>query len=201
LSKDVSNIRNIKDLSINLLEIAECNLLLSIKDLKPEEIFKQLLPDINPINWIFGHCMSHLDYVFNELCQGKKMITEEIHNHYAFGVSKEIAKSTPPISFKKLVDLYLQISKNTFDYLKKLPEEKFRAAPEASIKSEIKETLMEFIQRVSLHFMGHMGQIVLIRRNIGNPGSSFVAGIEKNSRIRHLENWQKWWLENKEKFK
>ena len=48
--------------------------------------------------------------------------------------------------------------------------------------------------------MGHMGQIVLIRRSIGNPGFGFVAGMSKENREKRITQWKKWWEENKENF-
>lgn len=192
--------RNIKELSISLLEIADCNLLLSIINLEKEQVMKQIGEDVNYIAWIFGHCASHMDFICGELCQGYRKLSEEEGACYSFGVSKEELKEGLPTTFKELVESYLEIRKDAFDYLNKLPEEKFRLVPEADAGKKTKESLMQAIQRVALHYMGHMGQIVLIRRAIGNPGYGFVAGMNKENREKRIAQWTEWWEKNKEKF-
>ena len=192
--------RNEKELSIELLEIAECNLLLSIIGLEKEQVLKQIDEEVNPIGWIFGHCASHMDYIFGELCIGKRLLTEEESKYYAYGVSKDKVKEGLPTSFKDLIESYLKIREDAFNYLKKLPEEKYREVPEADTEKQAKESGMQAIQRVALHYMGHMGQIILIRRSIGNPGFGFVAGMSKENREKRIAQWMKWWEENKEDF-
>ena len=84
--------RNIKELSMTLLEIADCNLLLSTIGLKEDQVMKQIGEEVNQITWIFGHCASHMDYIFGELCQGKRLLTKEENEAYAYGVSKDKIK-------------------------------------------------------------------------------------------------------------
>ena len=192
--------RDIKELSITLLEIADCNLLLSTIGLVEEQVLKQIGEEVNHITWIFGHCASHMDYIFGELCQGKRLLIEEENDAYAYGVSKEKINEGLPNTFKDLIEKYLKIRKEAFDYLNKLPEEKYREVPEADAGKQAKESVMQAIQRVALHYMGHMGQIILIRRSIGNPGFGFVAGMSKENREKRIDQWMKWWEENKEKF-
>ncbi|NPE07783.1 MAG: DinB family protein [Asgard group archaeon] len=192
--------RNIKELSIILLEIADLNFLLSTIGLEKEQVLKQIVKEVNHITWIFGHCASHMDYIFGGLCQGKRLLTEEESEAYAYGVSKDKINEGLPNTFKDLIERYLKIRKETFDYLNKLPEEKYREVPEADAGKQTKESVMQAIQRVALHYMGHMGQIILIRRSIGNPGFGFVAGMTKENREKRIDQWMKWWEENKEKF-
>ena len=192
--------RNIKDLSFTLLEIADCNLLLSTIGLEKEQVLKQIGEEVNHIAWIFGHCTSHMDYIFGELCQGKSLLTEEESKYFAYGVSKDKVNEGLPTTFKDLIESYLKIREGAFDYLKKLPEEKYREVPEVDAGKQAKESVMQAIQRVALHYMGHMGQIVLIRRAIGNPGFGFVAGMSKENREKRIAQWMKWWEENKEDF-
>ncbi len=141
-----------------------------------------------------------MDFICGELCQGYRKLSEEEGACYSFGVSKEEINEGLPTSFKELIESYLEIRKDAFDYLNKLPEEKFRQVPEADAGKKSQESLMQAIQRVSLHFMGHMGQIVLLRRALGNPGFGFVAGMTKENREKRIDQWMKWWEENKEKF-
>ncbi len=200
MTETSSDKRNVKELSITLLEIADCNLLLSTIGLEKEQVLKQIGKEVNHIAWIVGHCASHMDIIFGELCQGKRQLTEEESIIYAYGVSKDKINKGLPTSFKDLVESYLKIREEAFDYLNKLPEEKYREVPEADAGKQVKESIMQVIQRVALHYMGHMGQIILIRRAIGNPGFGFVAGMSKENREKRIDQWMKWWEENKEKF-
>ncbi|MFW9975477.1 MAG: hypothetical protein ACFFDQ_09450, partial [Candidatus Thorarchaeota archaeon] len=65
---------------------------------------------------------------------------------------------------------------------------------------EYEENLLQSIQRIAFHYMGHVGQIVLIRRALGNPGPTFVGGISSIGREKIREKWNAWWKENKETF-
>jgi len=100
------------------------------------------------------------------------------------------------MTFEELVDTYLDISTSGFSYLKQLDETHFGQV----IFPEIDETLEKSVQRLSLHFLGHVGQIVLIRRALGNPGSSFVGGVQLKRRKTMMEEWTSWWQTSKRKF-
>lgn len=84
------------------------------------------------------------------------------------------------------------------DYLYKLPEEKFTDLPENNDESNT-ETVSESIQRISLHFLGHTGQIYLIKRELGK-GGYFVAGVKKKSRDASRIKWLNWWNVHKENY-
>jgi hypothetical protein len=66
---------------------------------------------------------------------------------------------------------------------------------------EYSETLLQSIQRIALHFMGHVGQIVLIRRALGNPGPTFVGGVSLIGRDKIKQKWNTWWSDSKQDFK
>ncbi len=200
MAEEIIDNRGMKEYAMDLLEIADCNLLLSIINLEKEQVMKQIKKDVNPIAWIFGHCASHMDFICGELCQGYRKLSEKEGACYSFGVSKEAIEEGLPTSFKELVESYLLIRKDAFDYLYKLPEEKFRHVPEADAGKNTNESILQSIQRIALHFMGHMGQIVMLRRAIGNPGYGFVAGMTKENREKRITQWMNWWEENKDKF-
>jgi hypothetical protein len=61
------------------------------------------------------------------------------------------------------------------------------------------ETLCELIQRISLHFLGHTGQIYLIKRELGK-GGYFVTGVKKKHRDASRIKWLNWWNANKDKY-
>ena len=187
-----------KDTIIEVLEIAECNLLNSLKGLQPDDIYKQILPEVNHIAWIFGHCAVHLHWTIDLSYKEQRTYSEEVCHYYRYGTSKEeILNNPPPIGFRNIVDSYLEISCSSFEYLQSLDEDAiykdFTGYPE--------ETLLQALYRVALHYMGHMGQIVLIRRALGNPGSSFVDGATKSRRDLVLEEWDSWWIESRDEFK
>jgi hypothetical protein len=123
-----------------------------------------------------------MDYMFNHLCQGKRMVTDE---------------SIQGLCVRDLIDAFLQVSISTFNYLKELPEDKFNELPENN-KNNV-ETVSELIQRVALHFLGHTGQIIWIKKHIGK-GGAFVMGVKKKQRDDSRIKWLKWWNENKEKY-
>jgi hypothetical protein len=187
-----------KSIAIDLLEIAEVNLLNSILKIRPEDVHKQVLPEFNTISWILGHCFSHFHMVLCDTCQEKEMISKEVGHHFRYGTTKEeIAKSGSPLKFLQLVDEYLHLSADGFAYLQTLEDEDFGKV----IFPEINETLLHSIERIAFHYMGHMGQIVLLRHALGNPGPSFVGGAKESSRKKMRDEWNSWWSENKGNFK
>ncbi|MHA1388152.1 MAG: DinB family protein, partial [Candidatus Thorarchaeota archaeon] len=190
-------VKIMKESTIDLLRIAESNLLYSFKDIRPKEVNKQAIPGANTISWILGHCFSHLHMVLSKTCQDIQLLGDETTHYYRYGTTKEeIAGTESLLIFEELVDKYLEISEMSFTYLKNLYDTDFQKV----IFPEIEETLGRSIQRISLHFLGHVGQIVMIRRSLGNPGSSFVGGSHPNSRKRMREEWDAWWKRSKSSF-
>ncbi|MFW9922856.1 MAG: DinB family protein [Candidatus Thorarchaeota archaeon] len=200
MKKDIIDERNEKELSIDFLEIAEFNLFLSLYDLKPAEIRKQVSPEINHIYWIFGHCITHMDSVFCFECQDFRIFNENELKYFGYGTKKEDIMKDEPLTYVELIDKFLELSKKTKKYLAELPAEKFRIPPEKNQSENVVEPLYSSIQRVALHIMGHMGQIIMIRRLLGNPGKSFVAGIDREQRRKNFINLENWWKENKSKY-
>ena len=187
-----------KLLAIEFLEIAEANLLNSLVKLRPEDVYKQAHPQFNTIAWIVGHCAVHFHMVLSKTCQGKSIFSDEIGHYFRYGTTKkEISESELPITFSELIDEYLQISSEGFLYLHTLGDADF----EKVIFPEINETLMHSIQRIALHYMGHMGQIVLLRRALANPGPTFVGGVKESSRKKMREEWISWWNNVRDDFK
>ena len=188
---------SLKKYAIESLEIAQWNVLKAIFRLQPEDFEEEIKPNFNPINWILGHLTIQMDYNFNYLCQGKRIVTEAFLQYY-HPPRVEIEEITDfPISIKELIDTFLEVSESSFNYLKNLPEEKFSELPEHNENNT--ETVSELLQRVSLHFLGHTGQIIWIKKHLGK-GGAFVMGIKKKQRDDSKIKWQKWWNENKEKY-
>ncbi|MHA2142548.1 MAG: hypothetical protein ACXADC_17660 [Candidatus Thorarchaeota archaeon] len=187
----------VKTAIIDLLATSECNLLMSLNGLRPEDIYMQVLPEVNHIGWIFGHCAVHLDWVLSFMKKGMRTFSEEVRHYYRYGTTKlEILDAGPPISFRDLIDRYLGVSESFSEFLTGIEEhELYEVFP-----GEPGENLFQTIMRVLLHFMGHSGQIVLIRLALGNPGPSFVSGATEQARTRLMTEWHDWWKREKEKF-
>ena len=188
---------SLKKYAIESLEIAQWNVLKAIFRLQPEDFEEEIKPNFNPINWILGHLTIQMDYNFNYLCQGKRIVTEAFLQYY-HPPRVEIEEITDfTLSIKELIDTFLEVSESSFNYLNNLPEEKFSELPEHNENNT--ETVSELLQRVSLHFLGHTGQIIWIKKHLGK-GGAFVMGIKKKQRDDSKIKWQKWWNENKEKY-
>ncbi|MHA1968172.1 MAG: hypothetical protein ACW964_10265 [Candidatus Hodarchaeales archaeon] len=187
----------LKTFAIGTFEIAEWNVLKAIFRLKPKDFDKQITPKLNPIRWIIGHLIMHMDTIFNHLCLGERKLTQEFRSYFSSGLERE-KEGTFPISSKELINSFLEFSKTSFNYLNNLPEEKFTKLPENNDKSNT-ETIGELIQRISLHFLGHTGQIYQIKRELGK-GGYFVTGLKKKQRDASRIKWLNWWNSNKEKY-
>ena len=188
---------SMKKSTIELLRIAECNLLYSFKDIQPEEVNKRIIPDFNSISWMLGHCFAHFHMILCSTLQKTKLLTDDESHFYRYGTTKqEIDDVGSPLTFEELIDKYLEISESGYSHLEQLDESDFRKI----IFPEIEETLVTSIQRMSLHYLGHVGQIVLIRKALGNPGSSFVGGAHPERRKKMLDEWNSWWTKSKQSF-
>lgn len=188
---------NAADMAIEAVEIAECNLLNSFLGIMPDQVYQQVLPEFNSIGWIFGHCAVHYHWVINLSYQAERVYSEDVCTYFRYGTTKEeILEVSPPISFHNLVDGYLKITESSIKYLRQAGEEvihdSFSAAPN--------ESLLQSLHRMAFHFMGHMGQIVMIRRALNNPGPSFVDGVTRTQREKILKNWNEWWIQNRYSF-
>jgi hypothetical protein len=188
---------SLKKYAIESLEIAQWNVLKAIFRLQSEDFEEQIKPNYNPINWILGHLTIQMDYYFNYLCQGKRIVSEAFLQFYLPPRVDHEEITDFPLSIKDLIDTFLNVSESCFNYLNNLPEEKFNELPEHNENNT--EILSEIIQRVSLHFLGHTGQIIWVKKHLGK-GGTFVMGVKKKQRDDSKEKWLKWWSENKDKY-
>lgn len=190
-----TSILDSKEVLISTLEIAEINFLQSIKEVKPDIVSKQFRDNVNHIAWIIGHCVSHMDLYLSVFTNERKLSNEQREYHAYAAPKKKIKKF--PFSFPKLIDDYLAISDDFFKKLHTLSEEDFY---KIRFPNE-EERLIEMMQRITLHFMGHTGQIVLLRRILGDTPWSFVGGVSKKLRNKLRKEWIDWWEENKKNYK
>ncbi|MHA1959553.1 MAG: hypothetical protein ACW99U_04950 [Candidatus Thorarchaeota archaeon] len=189
----------VKETALELLKIAECNLLLSMKDLRPSDVHEQALPQFNPISWIFGHCATHLHWVIGIMERGERIFSKEVVHYYRYGTTKEeILGDSPPITFPELVDGFLDVSRSGYVYLGGLEEEDILGP----FAGEPKESILQTIKRIAFHYLGHSGQILLIRSALGNPGPFyFVSGVSEEPRKKLLDEWNSWWESSRAQFK
>jgi hypothetical protein len=129
--------------------------------------------------------------------QGTSQLREEERNPFATGAERMDMKMFP-LSMKNLIDNFLKVSESSFEYLKKIPEEKINELPEYNLERNT-ETVGELVQRISLHCLGHVGQIYLIKKELGK-GGYFVTGVKKKQREDSRKKWMKWWADNRENY-
>jgi len=183
-----------KEVLIETFEIAEINFLQSFKGIKTKIVSQQFRDDVNHIAWIIGHCISHMDLYLSVFSKERKL-TDKQRKYHAYGVSKNEVEQFP-FSFKELIDIYLSISEEFIEKLKSLSEEDF-----SRIKfPDNNENLRQLMQRITLHYMGHSGQIVLLRRIFDDPFWSFVGGVSEKNRNKFRKEWIEWWEENKKAY-
>ncbi|NHK29774.1 MAG: DinB family protein [Asgard group archaeon] len=192
--------RNIKEIAIDLLDIAQLNLLNVLIGLEPSNEKARISEYANNIDWIIGHCTGHIDFIMNQFYQRKSFMTEEQIKYYGYNAPKELILLDPPQKFGELLDLFINITRDFISLIKGLSVEDFKRRPKNSPPTDLGETLFEIIQKIGYHILGHVGQITIIRSTIGNKGPDFVSGIYPPYREKVRKKWNNWWIENKEKF-
>ena len=131
------------------------------------------------------------------LLTGIEKMSKEQHEYFSIGVDKEVIRQGFPFSFRDIVETYLEISEIYFKMIKELPLEKLNVIP---VESKNRESILDMIYRVSLHYMSHQGQIVMIRVALEGPNWIFVGGMLDSNRKELKKEWLNWWEENKENF-
>lgn len=139
-----------------------------------------------------------MDSIFNYLCLGERKLSQEFRDYFTSGLERETER-TFPLTYMELIDIFLKFFETSINYLYELPEEKFTELPENNDKKNT-ETLNELIQRISLHFLGHTGQIYWVKRELGK-GGYFVTGLKKKNRDSSRIKWLEWWDKNKANYK
>nr|NHJ85796.1 hypothetical protein [Asgard group archaeon] len=118
-----------KEFAIDLMDLAQWNVLRAIMRLKPEHLEYQITPKLNPIRWILGHLMNQMDAKFNYLCQGKRTLSSEVIEYFSTGAVDEIERKEFPFSYQELIDTFLEISDSMFKYMHAFSEETFYELP------------------------------------------------------------------------
>lgn len=87
---------DVKDVCIDLLEIADINFLTNLQGLKPEDVEVKAHSEINSIKTIVRHCVRQMDRTIETYTNNRVM------------------KDQKEYSFKEIIDMYLQISQTFF---------------------------------------------------------------------------------------
>lgn len=175
---------NLKNQLISLLEIADVNFLMSVKNISPENTTIKINDEINTITQIFGHCVRQMDNYLARFSGELKIIPEG---------KKVFELINDGYSFRWFVDIYLEIYDDFMGYIKKISENDLYKPITKG------EKLVNILQRISLHYMGHLGQISVIRKYLGNEISgpySFVKAMSKPTRKKLKKEWLEWWSSN-----
>jgi hypothetical protein len=109
-----------------------------------------------------------------------------------------VLKDKDEYSFGELVDIYLTVSKNFFNILNDFPLDAFYVN-----QGGTGEILYKRIERISLHYLGHTGQIVLIKKMLGRGVTGpygFVKAMSKPTRKKIRKEWLEWWKINRKHF-
>ena len=171
---------SIKELCIDLLDIANINFLANLQGIKPEDVDIRAHSEINSIKTIVKHCSRQMDRTI-ENYTGQRVMKDKIE-----------------YSFKEIVDMYLQISQSFFNMLEEFADNDFYNNPKGT-----GEILYKRIERIALHYLGHTGQIVLIRKMLGRGiagAYGFVKAMSKSTRKKIRKEWTEWWEGNRENF-
>ncbi len=171
---------SVKDVCIDLLEIADINFLANLQGLKPEDVEVKAHSEINSIKTIVRHCTRQMDRTIETY------------------TNRRVMKDQMDYSFKEIIEMYLQISQTFFGMLREFPIEAYNDNPRGT-----GEILNKRIQRIALHYLGHTGQVVLIRKMLGRGISgaySFVKAMSIPTREKIRKEWYEWWNENNENF-
>ncbi|MFW9848342.1 MAG: DinB family protein [Candidatus Thorarchaeota archaeon] len=187
----------LKEFASNTFDLAQWNVQRAILRLKPDDLMYQITPKTNPISWILGHLTWHMDIIFNRGCQGKSQLKPEEREPFATGAAR-MDLNQFPFSMKDLIENFLKVSDSSLKFLRQIPEEKINDLPDFNFGGNT-ETVGELIQRISLHLLGHVGQIYIIKKELGK-GGYFVTGVKKNQREDSRIKWMKWWEDNKESY-
>ncbi len=201
MAQDTAYLAGAKEVALASLEIALHNLLLALRGLKPETAAHHIAvrEEGNSIRWIVAHLGQQLERHFLRWCQGISILSDEAMRPYRFGISKADAKAGE-MPFRDAADYYLKVADATLRYLGDVPPEALRRVPEGSVGTgrPNTHTLLELIERNTLHLLGHAGQIFIIRRVLGDPAPGpFVTGMTAEERAKGRQEWNAWWAEHK----
>ena len=201
MTQDAVYFAGAKEVAVASFEIALHNVLLAIRGLKPETATRQIAvqEEANSIRWIVAHLAQQLERHFLRWCQGTSVLADEAMRPYQFGASKASVKDAP-MSFRDAAEYYLKVTDAALRYLRDLAPEDLRRVPEGKVGSgrSNPHTILELVERNTLHLLGHAGQIFMIRRVLGDYGSgTFVMGMSAEERAKGCQEWDAWWDEHK----
>jgi hypothetical protein len=102
----------------------------------------------------------------------------------------------PPISFNIVINSYLKISSRFKEILHDIPAENYLNRE----TGESREEIYRWLQRITLHYMGHTGQISTLKRILEDDAHYFMQGVTDDSRKKIREEWDEWWNANQQNY-
>ncbi|MHA2171097.1 MAG: hypothetical protein ACXAB7_14480 [Candidatus Kariarchaeaceae archaeon] len=180
---------SLKDGLIDTFDIVETNFLLSFKGIQPVNLLKKPQPNVNTIFYIIVHCCFHMDGIVRSV-DGKSMLDPTLLAY----VKNEIQE--PPISFNIVINSYLKISSRFKEILHDIPAENYLNRE----TGESREEIYRWLQRITLHYMGHTGQISTLKRILEDDAHYFMQGVTDDSRKKIREEWDEWWNANQQNY-
>ena len=186
---NAENSSGLKSVLIDTFELVETNFLLSFKGIKPENLLVKAQSNVNNIFTIIVHCCFHMDGIVKSI-DGKRMMDTSLVPY----LKNEI--EAPPLSFKEVMNSYLKMSTRFKAILEEIPHDKY---PELETP-ESREEIYKWLQRITLHYMGHTGQISTLKRIIEDDAHYFMQGVSDDDRKRIRGDWINWWNANQDDY-
>lgn len=142
---------------------------INVKGVSHEDSLMQPEPAGNCMNWIVGHLL--WTYSYNLPVLGKEPeIEEEKLKQYARN-SSPIESADEVIHFTKLIRLWNRSTAQWISGLTQLTLEELDQPAKRFLEDKTKENLRSRISGVLIHQSYHIGQIGILRRLAGKPGT------------------------------
>lgn len=186
---NAENSSGLKNVLIDTFDLVETNFLLSFKGIKPENLLVRAHSNVNSIFMIIVHCCFHMDGIVKSI-DGKRMMNTSLVPF----LKNEM--EVPPLSFKEVMNSYLRMTARFKEILEEIPSNKYLELE----TPESREEIYKWLQRITLHFMGHTGQISTLKRIIEDDAHYFMQGVTNKSRNVIRSEWLNWWNENQDSY-
>ena len=89
---------------------------------------KRAHPNVNPIYWIIGHCITHM-YSYLQFFTNNLKLSDDILHYTRYGANPKEIEESPPFSVKDLIDTYIKISSKFFEYLNDMSDDEIFRKP------------------------------------------------------------------------
>jgi DinB superfamily len=139
-----------------------------VSDFSDSEMLSRPTPDSNHVAWQYGHLISSEVSLLNMICPGQAAV---LPNGFAERHSKENAQSNDASQFgpkQTYLDLCQQVHAATLIALDKLTDQQLDASSPEHFRN-LAPTVGHMFVLIATHPMMHVGQIAVVRRQLGKP--------------------------------